>query len=135
MIKSYILYEGDIMKIFFSILVLIIPVLMLCIGFRWRSNPPKDISMIYGYRTTMSMKNKETWDFAHRCFGKACLYINVPLIIVSLILLVLFINSSIDKLGLTVTLIVLIQTAAIILALIHTEVKLKSRFDKSGLPK
>ncbi|QAA30351.1 SdpI family protein [Clostridium manihotivorum] len=123
------------MKIFFSIVVLIIPVLMLFIGLRWRNNPPKDISMIYGYRTTMSMKNKETWDFAHRCFGKVCLYINVPLIIVSLILLVIFINSNIDKLGQVVVAIVLIQLSAIIVGLIYTEKKLKNKFDKNGLPR
>lgn len=31
--------------------------------------PPKEINWSYGYRTSTSMKNKQTWDFAQRFMG------------------------------------------------------------------
>ncbi|MCY6372198.1 SdpI family protein [Clostridium ganghwense] len=31
--------------------------------------PPKEINSTFGYRTTMSSKNKDTWNFAHRYAG------------------------------------------------------------------
>lgn len=35
-----------------------------------RKRPPKKINSFYGYRTAMSMKNRETWEFAHKHCGK-----------------------------------------------------------------
>ena len=31
---------------------------------------PKEINSVFGYRTSMSMKNKDTWEFAHKYCGK-----------------------------------------------------------------
>jgi uncharacterized membrane protein len=39
-------------------------------GLTWWIRPPRKINKIYGYRTNMSMKNKDTWDYAHRFYGK-----------------------------------------------------------------
>lgn len=35
-------------------------------GFVMSKYPPKKINSLYGYRTSASMKNQETWDFAQR---------------------------------------------------------------------
>ena len=58
--------------IFMLVMDLLIPVTMVFIGKRFQKKPPKEINGIYGYRTAMSMKNKETWKYAHRCCGKLC---------------------------------------------------------------
>ena len=46
--------------IFMLVMDLLIPVTMVFIGKRFQKKPPKEINGIYGYRTAMSMKNKET---------------------------------------------------------------------------
>ena len=56
--------------IFMLVMDLLIPVTMVFIGKRFQKKPPKEIKAMYGYRTAMSMKNKETWKYAHRCCGK-----------------------------------------------------------------
>ena len=48
---------------------LLIPAIMLGAGKLFTKNTPKDINWIFGYRTTMSMKNEDTWSFAHKIAG------------------------------------------------------------------
>ena len=48
---------------------LLIPVIMLIAGKLFRTNAPKHINWIIGYRTAMSMKNEDTWVFAHKYAG------------------------------------------------------------------
>ena len=67
------------MFIFYLILLLIFPVTMIGFGVLWKKSPPKTINMAFGYRTTRSMKNKETWDFAHKYMANTWLYIGIPL--------------------------------------------------------
>ena len=48
---------------------LLIPAIMLGAGKLFSKDAPKDINWIFGYRTTMSMKNEDTWAFAHKGAG------------------------------------------------------------------
>ena len=52
------------------IMNLFIPFIMIIVGWSFINNPPKKINLVLGYRTTMSMKNIETWKFAHNYCGK-----------------------------------------------------------------
>lgn len=52
--------------VFMIVVLAIIPATMLLCGSVWKKHPPADINNSYGYRTRRSMRNKETWDFAHR---------------------------------------------------------------------
>ena len=59
-------------------------------GFYWKKiseKPPKEINAMYGYRTAMSMKNKETWKYAHRCCGKLWYVSGLVMIPVTVIVL------------------------------------------------
>ena len=56
--------------IFMLIVNLLIPIVMMGLGSRFVKTPPKTINFIYGYRTSMSMKNKDTWIFAHNYIGE-----------------------------------------------------------------
>ena len=49
---------------------LLLPCVMMGFGREFMKNPPKEINPGYGYRTTMSSKSQETWDFAQRYMGK-----------------------------------------------------------------
>ena len=56
------------MEIF--IVNLIIPVVMLFGGYMMKTCPPRSISHWVGFRTALSMKNADTWAFAHACCGR-----------------------------------------------------------------
>lgn len=43
---------------------------MIGFGMYFLKTAPKEINAVFGYRTAMSMKNKETWKFAHKYCGK-----------------------------------------------------------------
>ena len=54
----------------FIIPPIIIPPVMTVSGAFFMEDAPSEINMIYGYRTEMSMKNKDTWKFAHKFCGR-----------------------------------------------------------------
>ncbi len=79
------------MKILLFSFQLFIPLTMLIIGFLFSQHVPKTINPVWGYRTTRSMKNKDTWVFAHhfsgRLFKKWGLYLLVFTLLMELILM------------------------------------------------
>ncbi len=56
--------------IYMFIMDLLIPIVMILLGRAFLKKAPKEINCVFGYRTSMSMKNKDTWEFAHRYCGK-----------------------------------------------------------------
>lgn len=48
---------------------LLIPILMIVCGRMMWKYPPKEINRGWGYRTKRSMKNIDTWKFAHDYCG------------------------------------------------------------------
>ena len=57
-------------RAFMFIVTMLVPLIMIIFGARFEKKVPKEINAVFGYRTTMSMKNKETWQFAHKYIGK-----------------------------------------------------------------
>ena len=55
---------------FMLICDLIIPIVMIIAGRMMWKHCPKSINGIVGYRTNRSMKNMDTWKFAHEYCGK-----------------------------------------------------------------
>ena len=49
---------------------LIIPVIMIVIGFVFKERPPAKINGFAGYRTSRSMKSLEAWTFANKYSGR-----------------------------------------------------------------
>ena len=52
--------------VFMLIMGLLIPLTMVGFGKLFLTRAPKNINMVFGYRTVMSMKNRDTWEFAHK---------------------------------------------------------------------
>ena len=48
---------------------LLISLDMLILGRHFRNHPSKQIQSAFGYPSARSMKNQDTWAFAHRCCG------------------------------------------------------------------
>ena len=56
--------------IFMLIMDLLIPFTMIGFGKMFLKKAPDQINYVFGYRTSMSMKNQDTWVFAHHYCGK-----------------------------------------------------------------
>lgn len=67
------------------IIYLLIPLLMTGLGRLFLFHAPREINVIFGYRTKMSMKNKETWEFAHHYCGRIWFTYGIILCILQLI--------------------------------------------------
>lgn len=78
------------MFIFLLIMNSLIPIMMITFGLLWKNNPPENINWAYGYRSSMSMKNAETWKFAHMHNAKIWRRSGAIWLVVSIILMSLF---------------------------------------------
>ena len=116
------------MFIFLMIINSMVSVIMLGFGILWKNHPPKNINWIYGYRTSMSMKNNETWKFAHMHNAKVWRWSGATWLMISMIFMVLFK----DDYEIVSTWINLGGVIIILLSLIPTEIALRKRFDKNG---
>lgn len=120
------------LKIFILVSNLIIPVIMLLIGMKFKRHGPKDINNIYGYRTSMSMKNKETWEFAHQYCGRLWVKSGIIMFIISIIVSMLAFMSVDEVQGIIVVILVTIQTIVLIISIFPVEKALKKNFDENG---
>ena len=75
--------------IFMLIMDLLIPFTMIGFGKMFLKKAPDQINYVFGYRTSMSMKNQDTWVFAHHYCGKIWYICGLILLVVSLIVLLL----------------------------------------------
>lgn len=49
---------------------IIIPLMMIILGYLFYTHPPKTINYILGYRTRRSMSSQEKWNFANKRMGQ-----------------------------------------------------------------
>lgn len=118
-------------KIFITVFNFMIPATMLFFGIVFKKHGPKDINGIYGYRTSMSMKNKETWEFAHQYCGKLWIKLGFIMLIVTIIASALVFMFD-DVQGIIEVVLVTIQTIVLIASIFPVESALKKNFDKNG---
>ena len=118
--------------IFMLLMNLMIPLTMIGFGRSFMKNTPKEINAVFGYRTSISMKNKDTWEFAHRYCGKlwyVCGFILLPITVVSLLLVI---GKDTDYVGTVGGIICGAQLILLIGSIFSTEITLKKVFDKNG---
>ena len=118
--------------IFMLIMDLLFPVIMIAMGRYFMKTAPKEINYIFGYRTNMSMKNKDTWEFAHKYIGKLWFRLGLLLIPITVIPMLFVIGNS-ENVVATVGLIVsFVNTVTLIIPIFFTEKALNKAFDKDG---
>ena len=120
---------------FMLILVLLMPLFMIGFGWMFMTNAPKDINTSFGYRTKRSMKNQDTWDFAHKLFGKTWFVCGIVLIPASLVLMFLVMGREADVIRTTGFIILGLQLFLMLGAILPTETALKNNFDEFGRPR
>ena len=121
--------------IFMLILLLLMPLFMIGFGRVFMTNAPKDINTSFGYRTKRSMKNQDTWAFAHKHFGKTWFVCGLVLIPVSLVPMFFVMGRETDMVRTTGFIILGLQLVLMLGAILPTETALKNNFDEFGRPR
>ena len=118
--------------IFTTITNLLIPVTMLLFGIYFAKNPPKEINDLFGYRTPMSTKNKDTWNFAHQYCSKLWRILGAILLLISFIPMLFLIGKDTEVIETFAGVISVVQVIVLLVSIIPTEIALKRTFDKYG---
>ena len=108
------------------------PLIMLLFGAIYKRSAPKKINRFSGYRTAMSMKNIDTWTFAHKYIAKLWLVWGAILIVPSVIPMLFVIGKSDDVISIVATIVCFVDLSVMMATLIPTEIALNKNFDKDG---
>ncbi|MFI3206838.1 MAG: SdpI family protein [Clostridia bacterium] len=117
---------------FMLIMTMITPVIMIVIGLIFFVKPPKKINFIIGYRTKMSMKNEDTWFFAHKFSGKLILISGLVLLPITFLSSFFTIEQNENVVGAVSGVICFCQVAVILVVVAKTEIKLVKTFNRKG---
>ena len=121
------------MWIIMTLLTLVLPATMLVLGYYFRNHTPK--TMRIGYRTSRSMRSRETWVFAHRKLGalfRQMGWISLPLSIGGMLLVLHMDTDAVCTAG---VLLCIAQSLLLIVAIVAIERALKQGFDSDGHPR
>lgn len=118
--------------VFMLICNLIIPLIMVIAGGLMWKRCPKEINRIIGYRTKRSMKNDDTWKFAHSFCGKLWWIMGLIIVVPSGAVMIPFFNGTYETIGIASLVVVIVQLIALIVSFIPTEMALKKTFNDDG---
>lgn len=111
---------------------LLLPAIMLVAGKAFMKNSPKKINQIIGYRTTMSMKNEDTWQFAHAVAGKFWWKWGWGTLPVAVVPMLFVLGQSEDMIAVVGLIIMCVLMLPLLAVIPHTEKALRNTFDEDG---
>ena len=111
---------------------LLIPAVILIAGKLMQRNAPKNINWIIGYRTTMSMKNEDTWAFAHKVAGAFWWKWGWITLAVTAGLMLFLLGRSVELISTVGCVLMFLQLIPVISVIPYTEKALRNIFDKDG---
>ena len=117
---------------FMTMSAFLVPVIMIIFGIVLVKNPPKSINGVYGYRTSMSRKSQETWDFAQNYCGKLWKRIGIIMLPMSIFFMVPVMGKSENTIGIWGGVVEILQCIVLVSAIIPVEIALRKQFDKDG---
>ena len=121
------------MWVFMLVMNLLIPALMIGLGLMFLKKPPQKVNGWYGYRTSRSMKNQDTWDFAQRYTGTVWWkwgWIMLPPVVVAQALTLLC--PDMESMCLWSLVPTTAETVVLVATIFPVERALKRNFDKDG---
>ena len=120
-------------KLFMFIMLLLIPAVMVGFGAYFMRRAPKKINYVFGYRTARSMKNEDTWKFAHKLIGKIWLVCGTLLLVGGVVFFFVFASGKDENAASIASLVILgVQLLVLMCSIIPTEIALKKTFDENG---
>lgn len=121
--------------IFMLIMNLLIPLALVILGAYFRKNTPKNINQLFGYRTVRSMKNKDTWSFAHKYFGKVWIITGLILLPMAVVAMLPLLGKDNETVGIFGSVICVVETIPLLISIALTENALKKNFNNDGTKK
>lgn len=121
--------------IYMLIMNLLIPAMMIFLGHRFIRRPPREINSTYGYRTGRSMKNHDTWEFAHHYFGRLWYVWGLVMLPATVVAMMFLMGKDKDTVGWVGGGICFVQILILLLTIIPTEKALRNTFDNHGIRK
>lgn len=118
--------------IFMSVQNLLIPALMLGFGWKLWKRTPKEVNGIFGYRTPMSGKNKDTWMFANQYFGRLWYRLGCILMPLSVLAMLPVLGRDMDTVALAGTGVTIALSFLLLLPILPTERALRKKFRRDG---
>ena len=109
-----------------------IPLFLIVIGKIFEKYPSKEPNIAIGFRTKLSMMNKETWDYAQRLFPKAWISLGRTILPLSLIILFLLYSEDKDYTGNLALILMLVQVVLMLGSILYVNLKLKAAFNSDG---
>ena len=111
---------------------LLVPAVMIGFGRMFLKNPPRNINASFGYRTAMSMKNQDTWDFAHQYCGRLWYRCGLVMLPLSVVPLLFVLSRDIGVIGNRGLIVAGVQLAVMLGTVFPVERALKRTFDERG---
>lgn len=120
---------------FWLICDLFIPLVMIVVGRMTWKHCPKNINSLIGYRTTRSMKNLDTWKFAHEYCGKLWWKLGWLIMILTALMYIPLYQGNDNMVGIAGVVLITIQCTVLIISIYPTEKALKEHFNDDGTRK
>ncbi len=120
------------MYFFLFAMNLLIPLIMLGFGRIFLKSAPGEINKVYGYRTSMSMKNRDTWEFAHKYCGRVWCRWGLGLLLFSAAFMLFAAGMDEEAMGIAGAVLCVLQVVVLIASIFPTERALKRTFDRDG---
>lgn len=117
--------------IFMTAMAALTPLTMLLLGAKFEKKPPERNS-VFGYKTAMSCKNDDTWDFAQRYIGRLWRIWGLAGTVISLLVMLLLLNRDMPTVGYGALILICVQLFPLIGCIFPTERALKETFDRFG---
>ena len=111
---------------------LMIPITMIGFGSFFAKKAPEKINSLFGYRTALSMKNKDTWTFAHTHSGKLWRVVGWIMLPLSIGTMLLLLEKDAAIHGTYGGMLILIQCVVLVVSIVPTQRALKKHFDEHG---
>lgn len=117
---------------FMFICDMLVPAMMCVFGLIMARRCPSRINSFFGYRTARSMKNTDTWEFAHRHSGRIFSVVGAAVLIISGIAHIPFYGCDEDRIAFVSLVITMIQLIILFISIVPTEIALKRNFNDDG---
>lgn len=117
-------------KVAMAFALLLTPGIMVISGRIMVDHPPKTINGAYGYRTSMSMLNQDTWDYAQAACAERWRTWGRVLALITLVVLIFALRrpGGEDYMGYYTA----FEVAFLLASVAATEMDLRRTFDKEG---
>ena len=118
--------------VFMLVCDLLVPVIMVVFGWVFQNRPPKTINGLYGYRTARSMKNGDTWRFAHACCGRLWWRLGWLVLVLTAAVMLAVLGGDIQRVSIVGGIVCGVQCVVLVATIFPVERALRREFDEFG---